>query len=130
MKQLTFEDTYTLGNIVDENALYRHFHYPEMLSRYDSNFINFKTLPSLTKFIEVENHLRNYHMTRGQEHVKFSFPTNMKLPEDLITYLTDKSYEISILELYAIQPKHFPVVRNNPDIEIQAVTDQTFRVST
>ena len=125
MKRLTFEDTYTLGNIVDENDLYTHFHYPEMLTRYDSNFINFKTLPSLTKFIEVENYLRNYHMTRGQEHVKFSFPTNMKLPEDLIAYLTDKSYEISILELYAIQPKHFPVVRNNPDIEIQAVTDQT-----
>ena len=77
MKQLTFEDTYTLGNIVDENALYRHFHYPEMLIRYDSNFIKFKTLPSLTEFIEVENYLRDYHMKRGQKHVKFSFPTNI-----------------------------------------------------
>ena len=124
MKQLTFENTYTLGNIVDENDLYSHFHYPEMLIRYDSNFINFKTLPSLTEFIEVENYLRNFHLTKGQEHVKFSFPTNIKPPEDLYTYLTEKSYEISFLELYAIQPKNFPLVRNNPDIKIQVVTDE------
>ena len=58
MKQITFEDIYTLGKIVDENALYRHYHYPEMLTRYDSNFIEFKTLPSLTEFKEVENYLR------------------------------------------------------------------------
>ena len=124
MKQLTFENTYTLGNIVDENALYRHFHYPEMLIRYDSNFIKFKTLPSLTEFIEVENYLRDYHMKRGQKHVKFSFPANIKPTEELIAYLTDKGYEISFLELYAIQPKHFPLVRNNPDIDIQVVTDE------
>ncbi|MCG7342558.1 GNAT family N-acetyltransferase [Sporosarcina sp. ACRSL] len=123
MKQITFDNIYTLGNITDENALYRHFHYPEMLIRYDSNFIKFKTLPSLTEFKEVENYLKDFHMNNGQNHVKFSFPANSKPTEELFAYLHTKGYEISFLELYAIEPKHFPLVTNNPDIDIQVVTD-------
>ncbi|MDC3412302.1 GNAT family N-acetyltransferase [Aquibacillus sp. 3ASR75-11] len=128
MKQITFEEIYTLGNIAAENAHYRHFHYPEMLIRYDSNFIEFKTLPSLTEFKEVEKYLRDYHLKRGQKHVKFYFPTNIKPTGELTAYLTDMGYEIGFLELYAIQPKDFPSVRNNPDIEIQVVTDKNLKV--
>src|SRR5699024_4901302 len=108
MKQITFEDIYTLGNIAVENLQYRHFHYPEMLVRYDSNFIEFKDLPSLNEFKETEEYLRDYHLGKGQKHVKFYFPENIKPTEELITYLTDTGYEIGFLELYAIQPKHFP----------------------
>lgn len=125
MKQITFEDIYTLGEIVAENVQYRHYHYPEMLTRYDSNFIEFKMLPSLTEFKEAETYLREFHLEKGQKHVKFYFPANIKPSEELITYLTDMGYEIGFLELYAIQPKHFPSVRNNPDIDIQVVTDKT-----
>ena len=128
MKQITFEDIYTLGKIVAENAQYRHYHYPEMLTRYDSNFIEFKTLPSLTEFKKAENYLRDYHLKKGQKHVKFYFPANIKPVGELIDYLTDIGYEIGFLELYAIQPKHFPSVRNNPDIDIQVVTDKNLEV--
>lgn len=65
MKEITFKDIYTLGNIAAENTQYTHFHYPEMLTRYDSNFIEFKTLPSLKEFKEVENYLSDYHLSRG-----------------------------------------------------------------
>lgn len=125
MKQITFDDIYTLGEIVTENDLYRHFHYPEMLTRYDSNFIEFKNLPSLTEFKEAENYLRDFHMKNGQKHVKFYFPANEKPSKELIGYVTNNEYEIGFLELYAIQPKHFPSVRIHPDIEIQVVTEKS-----
>lgn len=71
MKQITFEDIYNLGKVVAENDQYRHFHYPEMLTRYDSNFIVFTNLPYLSEFKEVEKYLRDYHLKKGQKHVKF-----------------------------------------------------------
>ncbi|GIO24031.1 DUF5613 domain-containing protein [Oceanobacillus sp. J11TS1] len=127
MRQITFEDIYKLGNMVIENTRYRHFHYPEMLVRYDSNFIEFKELPSLTEFKSAEEYLRDYHLRKGQKHVKFYFPENQKPTEEIIAYLTDMGYEIGFLELYAIQPKHFPKVKNNPAIDIQVVTEKTWK---
>ena len=128
MKNITFGDIYTLGNIVAENTHYRHFHYPEMLAMYDSNYIEFKTLPSLKEFKEVENYLSDYHLSRGQKHLKFYFPENIKPQGELSQYLTDVDYEIGYLELYAIQPEHFPPVKNNSDIEIQVVTEKNLEV--
>lgn len=128
MKKISFEDIYTLGKIVAENAQYRHYHYPKMLTRYSSNFIEFKTLPSLAEFKEAEDYLREYHLKMGQKHVKFYFPENIKTTGELIVYLNDMGYEIGFLELYAIQPKHFPPVKNNPYIDIQVVTDKNLEV--
>lgn len=124
MKQITFEDIYTLGKVVAENDQYRHFHYPEMLTRYDSNFIEFTSLPYLPEFKEAENYLREYHLKKGQKHVKFYFPANKKPTTELITYLTDIGYKMGFIELYAIQPKYFPTLRNNPDIDIQVVINK------
>ncbi|GAB4075053.1 GNAT family N-acetyltransferase [Barrientosiimonas marina] len=129
MQQITFENIYTLGNIATENALYRHFHYPDMLISYDSNFIEFKVLPSLTEFKRVEIYLREYHFKRGQRHLKFYFPVNIKPSEELNIYLTDMGYEIGFQELYAIQPKQFPSVENNPDIDIEKVTNKNLAVN-
>lgn len=126
MKHITFEDIYKLGKRVVENSLYRQIHYPEMLIRYDSNFIEFKRVPSLKEFKEVENYLKDYHLSRGQGHVKFYFPANIKPTGELSNYLTNMDYELDYLELYAIQPEHFPAVKNNPDIVIQVVTESNF----
>ncbi|MBU7595137.1 GNAT family N-acetyltransferase [Metabacillus halosaccharovorans] len=125
MMQITFEHIYKLGIIVAENDLYRHYHYPKMLTRYDSNFIEFKTLPSLTEFQDAEAYLREYHLRKGQKHVKFYFPAKIKPTGELVAYLTDMGYDVGFLELYAIQPKHFPEVIDNPDIDIQVVTDKS-----
>lgn len=126
MNKITFEDIYTLGHIVFENKQYKHFHYPEMLIRYDSNFIEFKKLPSKIEFTEAANYLREYHLKNGQKHVKFYFPNNEKPTEQLIQYFNDSGYEFGYQELYAIEPNQFPAVNNNPDIEIQAVTVENF----
>ncbi|WP_301109374.1 GNAT family N-acetyltransferase [Sporosarcina sp.] len=124
MIQITFKDIYTLGNIVDENNQYIHVHYDKMLSRYDSNFIEFKELPSVVDFKEAEEFLKDYHVKRDQNHVKFYFPENTKPTEELYAYLNETGYEIGFLELYAIQPKHFPLMKNCPEIDIQAVTEE------
>jgi GNAT superfamily N-acetyltransferase len=126
MNQLTFENIYTLGHVVYENDLYIHFHYPEMLIRYDSNFSDFRRLPSISEFIEAANYLREFHLKHGQKHVKFTFPANVKLTDDLIKYMNESGYSIGFLELYAIQPDQFPQVSDNTDIEIQVVTDENF----
>ena len=125
MMHVTFKDTYTLGNIVNETNLFLHYHYPEMLMRYDSNFIEFKMLPSLAEFEEAEKYLKEFHLSKGQKHLKFYFPENINLSDELNAYLTDTSYEIGFLELYTIEPKCFPAVENNSEIDSQLVTDKT-----
>ena len=99
--QITFENIFTHGHVEVESNLYKHYHFPEMLSRYDSNFIEYKRFPSLDEFKEAESYLREYHLKNGQMHVKFKFPENKKIPVDLVNYLNLRDYDIGFLELYS-----------------------------
>lgn len=128
MKQITFEDMYILGNVVAENDLYKHYHYPEMLIRYDSNFIEFRKLPSMEKFKTVEAYLRDFHLQKSQKHMKFYFPENENPTDELMTYLKRLGYDVGFIELYAILPRQFPSVKNSPDIEIQVVTEENLDI--
>ncbi|NWQ44311.1 GNAT family N-acetyltransferase [Bacillus sp. EB106-08-02-XG196] len=125
--QITFENIFIHSHVVAENNLYKHFHFPEMLSRYDSNYIEFKTFPTLVEFKNAESYLREYHHRNGQKHVKFKFPVDKKVPVELVNYLNQKNYDIGFLELYAIQPNRFPEVKVNPDIEVEIVTEKNLR---
>jgi GNAT superfamily N-acetyltransferase len=125
---ITFEHIFRLGNVVFENNLYRQIHYPEMLTRYDSNFIEFKKIPTLSEFKSAEGYLRSFHLKHGQNHVKFYFPENEKPVVELIDYLNHSGYKIGFLELYTIQPNQFPRVQENPDIEIYPVTDKNLEI--
>jgi GNAT superfamily N-acetyltransferase len=125
--QITFENIYTLGYVVFENNQYKQIHYPEMLVRYDSNFIEFKQVPSLIEFMNAETYLRDFHLKNGQKHVKFYFPPNEKLGTEVIDYLNQSGYNIGFLELYAIQPNQFPTVKETADIDIQIVTEENLK---
>lgn len=124
MTKITFNQIYTLGNVETENELYKHIHYPEMLLRYDSNFIEFKRMPSLTEFKNAVNYLREFHLKNGQKHIKFSFPANEKPAGELLEYMNDSAFMTGFTELYVIEPNQFPLVEENPDIEIQVVTKE------
>ncbi|MEH7252203.1 GNAT family N-acetyltransferase [Neobacillus niacini] len=126
--QITYEDIFIHGQVVAENNLYKHYHFPEMLSRYDSNFIEYKRFPSLDQFKEAESYLREYHLKNGQMHVKFKFPENEEIPVDLVDYLNLREYDIGFLELYSILPNQFPYVSDDPDIEIQVVSEKNLEV--
>ncbi|MEG0293163.1 GNAT family N-acetyltransferase [Enterococcus sp.] len=123
MKEVSFDDIFILGNTVVDNKHYKHVHYPEMLIRYDSNFLDFKVLPTVKEFVAIESYLRSYHIERGQNHLKFSLPENKKMSEPFETYLTKNGYEISCLELYAIEPKNFPQINRNSEIDVQFLTE-------
>jgi ribosomal protein S18 acetylase RimI-like enzyme len=127
MMQITFEDIFIHGHVVFEDNLLKHYHFPEMLSRYDSNFIEYKAFPTLDELKDAETYLREYHQKKGQKHIKFKFPVNEKVPIELVNYLNQKDYDIGFLELYTIQPNQFPEVNENPDIEVQIVTEKNLK---
>lgn len=128
MENITFKNIYTSGHVIFENSLYEHYHFPEMLLKFDSNFIAFKRIPSLAEFKEAETYLSDFHLNNGQKHVKFYFPENEKPAEELTNYFNDTGYDTGYNELYAIMPKQFPMVKQNEDIEIQAVTEENLDV--
>jgi len=123
VKGISFEKIHVLGSIVVETDLYRQYHFPEMLIMYDSNYIQFKSSPSLEEFIEAERYLKKYHATYGQKHVKFHFPANQKIPLELENHLHISGYDVGFMELYAIQAKDFPEKTHHSDIEVQVVTE-------
>lgn len=122
---IAFENIQTIGHIINENNLYKHFHYPEMLSRYDSNFIEFKQMPTLEEFVQIENYLRDFHLKNGQEHLKFIFPQDIEISSDVNQHLNNKDYSIGFLELYKIQPENFTDVIGNEGISIEVVNSFT-----
>ena len=123
MRNPTFHDIETIGHVIDENVQYIHYHYPEMLIRYDSNFIDFKQMPSLEEFKQTETFLKDFHQKHNQTHLKFEFPENEKPGPRLQKYFEDNGYDIGFMELYAIQPNDFPAQQENPDIRVEEVTE-------
>jgi GNAT superfamily N-acetyltransferase len=126
MKLITFDDIHNHGRIIEENEIYKHYQYEEFLQRYDSNFIEFKKMPSFSKFLEVKDFLKKFHTERNQKHLRFKFPANMKLTSEIEAYLRQEGYEIGFLELYAIEPSQFPAVGKNLLIDVQAVNEENF----
>lgn len=122
MNNITFEHTYLLGYIVCDSENYRQYHYPEMLCRYNSNFIEWKKMPALIEFREMEQSLRNFHQAYGQQHIKFIFPANEKIPDEILNYLQAESYDIGYLELYAIEPGQFKIAQHS-SVDVQLVSD-------
>lgn len=121
MTAITFRNIHTNGHVIQETSEYRQFHYPEMPIHHDSNFIEFKCMPTLSALQEADKYLRNFHLQHGQHHVKFTFPENEKPDIKLINYFREFEYEIGFLELYAIQPNQFPSVAQNESIQVYPV---------
>jgi GNAT superfamily N-acetyltransferase len=125
--KISFKDIDIISHLVEETELYKHYHYPEMLSRYDSNFIEFKRMPSLKEFIEAEEFLRGYHVEYGQNHLKFVFPQDHDFTEDLRNYFNKEAYQVSVNELYAIKPNDFPEVKSNSEVMVKLVDSASFQ---
>lgn len=118
----SFEQIHKLAHKIYEDEYVQHYHYSEMLTRYDSNFIEFKQMPTLKDFKRHEEALYDFHRKKNQLHLKFKFPPNEKISEDLIQYLKGQGYDIGFLELYVIEPSQF-FVSKRQNIEVQFVTE-------
>ncbi|GGF14256.1 acetyltransferase [Halobacillus andaensis] len=121
---ITFNNIHRIGHHIYENETYHHYHYPEMLVRYDSNFLQFKKVPTLEEFKEAYSYLRDFHLSKGQKHVKFYLPENEKPDKQLMNYLKDHSFEVGFLELYKIQPKDFPEAAPQADIKLELISEK------
>lgn len=123
MRPITFKDIHKVGHIILETERFKHIHYPEMLLRYNSNYIEYKAWVSQEDFIRDIEYLREFHGKNGQKHVKFYFPTGGEIPKHLMSVLAENKFEMEKMELYALQPSLFPSVKNHPDISIQPVNN-------
>jgi ribosomal protein S18 acetylase RimI-like enzyme len=126
MKSITFNNIYKAGKTVTENELYLHVHNQEMLLQYDSNFIKFIKMPTVEEFVQAESYLREFHEKYGQKHVRFYYPEGETLHNELKDYLIENKHNIGFLELYVIDPAHFPEVLPNQEIVTQYVTEEVF----
>ncbi|WP_175989241.1 GNAT family N-acetyltransferase [Bacillus sp. Marseille-Q1617] len=126
MKEITFDDIYTVGEVIVENDLYSHVHYPKMLKRYDSNFLEFKRMPSTEEFKSAAKYLKSFHHERGQNHVKFSFPAIMEISGNLMGYLKHEGFDIGFMELYSIKPCEFPKKGLMKGVEVKEVKEDDF----
>lgn len=122
MNLLTFDHIYTPGQLVFENKLYQHYHDPTMSLLYEYNFISFKRMPVMKELLEAETYLDQYHYKHNQYHLRFTFPSDEKLPTSLIIYLKDRGYTVGDNELYAIDPINFRGKSPQPSIKIEPVT--------
>lgn len=112
---VTFEQIYNSGNIIFENELIQHRHDAGILSRYDSNFIQFKKMPNEQQLASQMDYLKKFHTKNGQHFVKVKFPANEVPPKVLLEQL--KQYTVGFLELYAIEPHQFQGVGSQVDVK-------------
>lgn len=120
--QPTFKDVYTAGLVQTTNELYTHIHQPDMLIRYDSNYVQFNQNPSLEEFLAVDNYLREFHQKTGQEHLRYHLPENSTPTKELTDFLTKNNYDSGLLELYSISPNEFRSPKEANTIIVESVT--------
>lgn len=122
---ISFKNIAIFAKIEKETEIYTHYVLDEVRDRYDSNFIQFKKIPSLRDLTSIESYLKKYHQSHGRKHLKFVFPQDKEVPMTIRHYLKNESYEIGILEMYAIKPRVFLSIALNNETTIEYVTNKT-----
>lgn len=121
---MTFANIYYCGKIIKETDLFLHYHTAEMLLYYDGNFLQLKKMPSIPEWERAVRYLREFHLAKGQEHVKILFPEGERLPKELHAHLEGEGYELGRMELYTIKPSHFPAIKENQQIKVEVATTE------
>ncbi|MDW0109820.1 GNAT family N-acetyltransferase [Sporosarcina aquimarina] len=122
LNQFTFEHIHNAGLVASATDTYIHYHLPDMPLYYDSNYIAFKKMPTVSEFQKAEQTLKIYHSVRDQHHLKFTFPENEPIPKEVKAYLNRNDYDTGFLELYVLDPKDFPEVLPSADVQVSLVT--------
>lgn len=122
---VSFKDIETDGNILVETNRYIHYQTLNKKIQYDSNKIVYKIMPELHTFQEDEAYLKAMHEKHGQQFLKFVFPDNINLKQDLKDYLVKQGYKIGWLELYSNKEKKFKDT-NTEDIRVEVTNEENF----
>ena len=127
MEKVTYSNIHKEGNQIKETTNWIHIHNAEMLLQYDSNYIQFKAMPTIMEFELVEEYLKESHQRTGQKHLKFIFPENQKFTKELLDHIVrNLHYDVGLTELYAIDPSEFPALSHIEEILIKEVTEDNF----
>lgn len=122
MAKLSFRDIFYQGKIVWENDLFLHYHTAEMLLLYNGNFLQFKRIPTLIECQRAIEYLMDFHRKKGQDHVKLLFPENELIVDEIKSFLIEEGFQITFMEMYAIDPALFPKISKNSSIIVEKTT--------
>lgn len=122
---MNFDDTYIDAPLYAEDALVKHFYDAALPSRYGSNFMVFKHMPSLEEFKHYEQQQKAFHTLHNMTHRRFLFPENEAFTTDVAQYITAQHYDVGSLELYAMLPIEFHG-RLNEEVVVQYVDNTLF----
>lgn len=122
MTKLSFNHIFYQGQIVFENDLFLHYHTAKMLLLYDGNFLQFKRMPTLIECQRAIEYLKEFHRKKGQDHVKLLFPENEPIVDEIKSFLIEEGFQISFMEMYAIDPALFPKITKNSSINVEKTT--------
>lgn len=123
--KLSFENIHIFAQLERDTDLYKHYQLDEVKDRYDSNFIEFNSVPNLSELQAALAYLRQMHRKGGRQFLKVVFPQDQEIPYELRQFLLDHNYGIGILEMYAIKPNVFSRAPLRPEVLISFVTDET-----
>ncbi|WP_323704064.1 GNAT family N-acetyltransferase [Mammaliicoccus sp. Dog046] len=119
---VTFSDIETDGDILEDTDRYTHFQTLHKRIQYDSNKIVYKQMPDLETFKNDEHMLKKLHEQHEQPFLKFVFPENEMIDDQLGSYLKEQGYEYSWIELYINHDKDFHT-KHNEAIEVVETND-------
>lgn len=124
-KKINFQTTKNFSEQIEDNELFSHYSKLEFPYYYDLNFIQLHFNPTTEEFHLLENILKDYQLSQGQNHLKFFWHENTGLFVDVLEYLSSEGYELGRLELLHLTPNLFTQTSSNPLVSIQQVTMQT-----
>ncbi|GGI40929.1 GNAT family N-acetyltransferase [Mammaliicoccus stepanovicii] len=117
-----FKDIVTDGDILINTDRYIHYQTLTKRIQYDSNKLVYKVMPDLAAFKEDEAYLNAIHRKHNQPFLKFVFPENCPLEDDLKSYLSIQGYEYSWLELYINDELDFKI-KENTSIQVMETNE-------
>lgn len=123
--ELSFRNINIFAQVERETELYRHYQLDEVKDRYDSNFIEFLSTPTLSELKEAMYYLQHKHGQSGRQFLKAVFPQDEDIPLELHQYLLTNQFEIGCLEMYAIEPNCFTCKSIRPEVKIEFVSEKT-----
>jgi len=101
-----------------DTPLFVHFQNKAAPFMYAENFIQFHHIPTLTEFTDTFAYLKAEQQLNGQGFIKFVWPEDHEIPQDIISYLGSHDFNLEVLECYAITPESFTPTS---EIERQAI---------
>lgn len=117
-----YQDFEHHSSIVDENEFFIQY-FSEINSwRYDSNFFLLKFQPYLQEFKLIEEMQYVSHHQYQMDFLRFFWPMNTPLTNEIMNYFDKNNYQLEYLKLYQIDPNQFKGKTNDTGIIFETVT--------